>query len=100
MREVELKAKIDNLISLEQKLLAVGAKFERELVQKDRVFKHKYPHPENRTNTLRIREQEGKYNFTLKAKFSNALDNIEKEVIVDNPDELATKKSNDLKFKF
>ncbi len=89
MREVELKAKVADLISLEHTLLALGATFEKELVQKDRIFTHKYPRPENSSNILRIREQEDKYYFTLKSKLNNSLDNIEKEVTIDNPSELA-----------
>lgn len=91
MKEIEVKAKVDDRDELMQKLLALGCVFSEPITQKDRIFipeGHSIP-VENGVNVLRIREQSGKYILTLKQQVTNQLDCIEKELIIDNPEEMA-----------
>lgn len=89
MREVEIKAKINNASELEAKLLEMGAIFERELQQNDRVFVFQNPQLGTKAQRVRLREQEGKYIVTVKKMLTNALDNTEREVDVSDPGQFA-----------
>ncbi len=87
MREIEVKAKVDNFDGLLAKLLSFGCKFSQPIIQKDVIFIPKgmdIP-VDLGVNVMRIREQNGKYIFTLKQSVLNQLDCVEKEVEIDDP---------------
>lgn len=84
MNEIEVKAKVTNLSSLEKKLKALGCSFSSPLSQIDRIFiplSAGIPTKPGES-ALRIREQDGKYFYTVKQTKSNDLDCIEKEMEV------------------
>lgn len=90
MKEIEVKAKITDKDALIEKLTALGCSFSEPITQKDKIFiplGHDIP-VENGVNVFRIREQNGKYILTLKQQVTNQLDCIERELNIDNPDEM------------
>lgn len=87
MKEIEVKAKVTDKQSVQQKLEDLGCQFTSLISQKDRIF---IPTGmalpvESGVNVLRIREQDGKFIFTLKQAITNQLDCLEKESEVSNP---------------
>ncbi len=89
MQEVEVKAKIKDLQSIKIKLTEMGCSFSEPLVQKDIIFLHNSTKTQEILKdkvTLRIRNtNDKKYTFTLKKKLTNELDNIEREIIINDP---------------
>jgi adenylate cyclase class 2 len=82
MYEVEIKAKLRNRAELVKKLEAFGCKFSDELHQVDHVYFPEgltFPPPIG-TGILRVRNQDGKYFFTLKISQSGRQDSIEREL--------------------
>ena len=90
MKEIEVKAKTDDLDRLAKALLQLGCEFSKPLVQNDRIFIPKgtsVPALPG-VSVLRIRDQDGKFLFTLKQAVSNQLDCVEKELGIDDPNVL------------
>ncbi len=91
-KEIEVKAKVADLQILKSKLESLGCIFLQPLIQNDTTFVLSSYGPYERFNPghniLRIREQNGKFLFTLKQPQKNELDCIEKETEINNPVEL------------
>ena len=88
MQEIEVKARIRHKDELLNKLEGLGCKFSEPITQRDRIFISKSLSRvpvNNGDNVLRIREQDGRYIFTLKQQVSNQMDCIEKETEIANP---------------
>jgi adenylate cyclase, class 2 len=86
-REIEIKAEVENLEDLVSKLESLGCKFSNAVKQADRIYignGQGIPAPRG-TNVLRIREQDGKYLFTLKQAQTNQLDSLERETHIEDP---------------
>lgn len=82
MYEVEVKARLRNREEVKKKLEALGARFSEELHQADNIFLPKgakLPPPLG-TPVLRVRNENGKYFFTLKISKNNRTDSIEEEM--------------------
>lgn len=90
MREIEVKARVNNLESLVDKIKTQNIKLGPKLEQHDIV----YGQPGKTDNEfgsvwLRVRvENKTKTYFTLKKSVRGHLDSIEYEVVVNDPDEL------------
>lgn len=87
MQEVEVKAKVDNLDLLKEKLKELGWLFKEPQIQKDVVFLLKNSNQEKSKKgklVLRLRQSNGINILTLKKQLNNELDNIEKEVRIDD----------------
>lgn len=92
MKEVEVKARVDDLKDVKTKLVRQGCSFSDSKIQNDRVFKHKSQDITNKTKgtvLLRIRTTKDSKILTLKKMQENELDNIEKELEIDNPKTMA-----------
>lgn len=90
MKEIELKVRLNDPESLISKLKFLGCEFGVSKKQYDRVYLQKgidYPLKLG-TNVLRIREEEGKYLFTLKRPEEIELSKVEYETLVEKPEEL------------
>jgi adenylate cyclase class 2 len=88
-KEIEVKAKVENLQELKDKLIAMGISFSDPIIQNDETFVDgnygDYDQFQPSKNILRIRESNGKYIFTLKQPQNNELDCIERETeIIDS----------------
>lgn len=91
MKEVEVKAHVKNIGDLEDKLIALGCVFSEPLRQDDRVYTKKGDSigaSYRGMIVLRIRNQNGATILTLKQQQENEKDNIEREVRVDEPDQM------------
>lgn len=87
MREVEIKASIEEPTILIQNLLQHGAKFISKIVQKDRIYIHKnknFLELGNGDKIFRIRSYESQIEFNLKIPMSNELDCLEYELRICN----------------
>src|SRR3990167_9030022 len=87
MKEVEVKARVRNLTTLKKKLQTLGCKFAKPLKQKDIIYIHrseKFTAFKRGRVALRLRDANGKYTFTLKKQLNSELDNIEKEIIIND----------------
>lgn len=86
VREIEVKARVQNHEEVEKKLADLGCVFGKSISQTDRIFLPKgatLPTKKG-VNVLRIRNQDGKLIFTLKQVVDNQLDKIEIEYGIDN----------------
>ena len=92
MREIEIKAKAENLKKVEGKLLALGAKLSHAIIQADRVYLQNGTKMQDvtvNTPVLRIRKQEpGATLLTYKHIRGEELDKQEHEVEISDPDEM------------
>jgi len=82
MYEVEVKARLRNQAEIKKKLEDLGCTFGEELHQIDHIFIPKgatFPTPLT-VPVLRVREQNGKYLFTLKISQSSRQDSLEREL--------------------
>lgn len=92
MKEVEVKAKVENLEELEKRLVDLGCEFSDSLLEEDMIFTNlKGDYAEFRTdvNFIRIRKRGDKITLTLKRPLTNEQDCIEKESEINNPKEVA-----------
>ncbi len=91
-QEIEVKAKVSNLQAVEEKLLERGCIFSEPLIQKDITFANvddkEYDSLVAGLNILRIRNQNGKYIFTVKQTGINDLDCLERETEISDPHEM------------
>lgn len=91
MREIEIKAKLNNYSEIEKKIESLGCKIIKKVEQIDSIFieKNKYYNELKRGDrVLRIRKENGKNIFTLKISQSNELDCIEENVVVEDDKKL------------
>jgi adenylate cyclase, class 2 len=90
-KEIEVKAKVEDLNILKKKLEELGCVFSLPTEQKDTIFVNfdsDFTAFMPGTNLLRIRETNSKIIFTLKQPQSNELDCIEKEIEVSDKEQL------------
>lgn len=90
MNEIEVKAKIPNFTDIQSKLNNLGCTFSKTLIQKDRIYLPngiEFPDKTKGTLFLRIRDSNGKYVLTLKKQLDTEFENIEHELIIDNPNQ-------------
>lgn len=92
MKEIEIKAKLNNRESVIEKLKTLGCVFEPPITQEDVVYaKNVASLKDFRTNDifLRIRIKNNKKTlFTLKKRMTNDLDAIEHEVEISSKEEM------------
>ena len=92
MKEIEIKAKLNNREDVVEKLKALGCVFEPAITQEDVVYVKNIGSLEDFRNNdvfLRIRiKNKGKILFTLKKRMSNDLDALEHEVEVSSKEEM------------
>lgn len=88
-KEIEVKAKVDNLEELKNKLIALNISLSEPIVQNDETFVAsdfgQYDQFQPNKNVLRIRENNDRHIFTLKQPQSNELDCVERETVIDDP---------------
>jgi adenylate cyclase class 2 len=90
-KEIEVKAKVNNLEELKSKLIELGCIFNEPEVQEDTTFVNfdgDYTVFMPETNFIRIRKTKDSIIFTLKRPQSNELDCIEREVKVSDSKQL------------
>lgn len=89
-KEIEVKARVDDLSEIRTKLETLGCIFSEPVTQEDHLFVNfdgDYTVFMPNTNFLRIRKMKDKILFTLKQPQSNELDCIEKEVQISDADQ-------------
>ncbi len=90
-KEIEVKAKVENLDELAHKLEALGCVISEPKRQDDIIFVN-YSEPYDQAmpgaNFLRIRKSGGKILFTVKQPQTNELDCYEREVEISDADEM------------
>ena len=82
-KEIEVKAKVKDVLVLKSKIEKLGSVLSDPIIQDDTVFINftgDFTKSAPGTNFLRIRKAKGKILFTLKQSQKNDLDCIEKEV--------------------
>jgi len=91
MFEIEIKARVRDMKSLRQALIAAGCVFASPVTQKDRIFVpvtvSEFPVPSG-VNVLRVREQNGKFEVNLKQPRTNELDCLEVEFPAEKPEQI------------
>lgn len=91
-QEIEVKARVNDLKKVEEKLLALGCVMSEPLKQNDITFYIKTDTPYDQLvhgqNILRIREQNGKSIFTIKQTGINDLDSFERETEISDSEEM------------
>lgn len=90
-KEIEVKAKVLDAEKLKSKINDLGIVLSEPIIQKDQTFVDNnygdYDKFQPGKNILRIRENNGKYIFTLKQPQSNELDCLERETEIIDPEE-------------
>ena len=90
-KEIEVKARVADLTELTRKLEALGISLSEPIIQNDETFTDEnygdYDKFQPGKNVLRIRENNGKFIFTLKQPQSNELDCLEREIEITDPKE-------------
>lgn len=92
MKEVEVKAIINDYEVVKKRLEDLGCEFSEIIKQEDKIFLHKekdLSKTKEGNVTLRIRKTENKNILTMKKQMGNELDNIEKETEIEKPEEMA-----------
>jgi|SRR3989344_5800672 len=88
-KEVEVKAKINDLNLMVQKLTNLGCVLSLPIVQIDSIFVDdnygEFDKFQSGKNLLRIREADGKFIFTIKQPQNNEQDSIEYETEISEP---------------
>lgn len=90
MYEVEVKAYLRNREEVKKKIESLGCVFGPELHQVDNIFIPEglsFPPPIG-TPVLRVRNQDGKYIFTLKISQGNRTDSIERELEISDGEKM------------
>lgn len=93
MREIEVKAKIDNLDAVSNKLASMGCRIDEEIVQEDKIYglpKDSESFNEIRPEfvAIRIRKEKDKALFTIKRNVTGELDSEEFEVEISDAEEM------------
>ncbi|MBI2023449.1 class IV adenylate cyclase [Candidatus Giovannonibacteria bacterium] len=90
-KEIEVKAKIENMQEISKKLVVLGCVLSEPIMQNDKTFVDtdygEYDKFQPGKNILRIRESNEKFLFTIKQPQSNELDAIEYETEILDPKE-------------
>jgi len=90
-KEIEVKARVSDLEVLAKKLENMGVILSEPIIQNDQTFIDEsygsYDKFQPGRNILRIRENNGKFIFTIKQSQSNELDSIERETEITEPEE-------------
>jgi adenylate cyclase, class 2 len=90
-KEIEVKAKVDDLDGLIKNLGNLGIILSESIIQKDETFVDDnygaYDQFQPGKNALRIRNSNGKFLFTIKQPIANELDCIERETEISDPKE-------------
>lgn len=90
-KEIEVKAKVNNLDEIAGKLTELGCVLSQPITQHDTVFVENDYGPfeqfQPKKNLLRIREAGNEFILTLKRPQSNQLDSIEHETKIYDPNE-------------
>jgi len=90
-KEIEVKARVSDLEVLAKKLENMGVVLSEPIIQNDQTFIDEsygsYDKFQPGRNILRIRENNGKFIFTIKQSQSNELDSIERETEIAEPEE-------------
>ena len=92
MKEVEVKARVQDIEALKDKLVLLWFFFSQQLFQHDRIYLSNdmaYMDIKQWTVSLRIRNSNGKYSMTLKRKWEDELDSIHREVGIDDSEQAA-----------
>lgn len=92
MREVEVKARITDLEALKNRLVLLWYFFSQALFQQDRLYLPNaiaYPDIKQWTIIMRVRNTNGNYTLTLKKRGEDELDDIEREVAIDDAEQAA-----------
>lgn len=87
MKEIEVKAKVNNLDDLILNIKNLGCELSESIIQEDKIFLPigvKIKESLKGKIILRIRKSNSKIILTLKKQLENELDNIEIEVVVDD----------------
>ena len=86
MKEIEVKAKVDNFDYLISRLNDLGCVLSEPLIQKDIIFLEGVVDVlklQPGRKAFRIREENGKFTFNLKMPQGGQLDCIEKESVIE-----------------
>lgn len=90
-KEIEVKARVLDLTELTKKLEGLRVSLSEPIIQNDETFVDQnygdYAKFQPGKNVLRIRENNGKFIFTLKQPQSNELDCFERETEINDPKE-------------
>jgi adenylate cyclase class 2 len=89
LKEIEVKAKIESFEEIQSKLTDLGCVFSEPQIQKDRVYLDnsiEFPDKTVGTLYLRIRNSNGKNIFTLKKQLATEAENLEKELVINDPE--------------
>lgn len=90
MREIEVKASLEDRKLFLQKAAEKGIVFGSPVIQEDTTYETDLPYGDSNWNIFRIRMQDGKAILTMKYKASNrSRDNHERESVVENPEQIA-----------
>ncbi len=92
-QEIEVKAKVGNLEAVAEKLRSLGCEISEPAIQDDTIFVNYTSAYDEAVsgegmNFLRIRKSKGKILFTIKQPQSNELDCLEREVEVNDAQEM------------
>ncbi len=87
MRETEVKARVNDIEFIKNKLISLGCLFSDPIIQNDSVFFENGIKPENGRGipAFRIRDEGTRFLFTLKIPEANDLDKIEREMEITDP---------------
>lgn len=84
MREIEIKARVNDAASVLQKLKAHGVKLGEAKTQHDIVYGEQRTDGSWGKHWLRVRTQDSRFIFTYKRSVTSELDSIEHETAVEN----------------
>ena len=85
MREIEVKAKLEDKVRFLEAAKNLGIEFGDVLLQEDKTYETKLPNTDPEWNIFRLRKQENKIILTMKHKASlRSRDNYEYETVVEN----------------
>src|SRR3989338_940148 len=90
MKEIEVKARVQNFDGLIEKLKELGCNLSQPLVQKDVVYLSngvELSDVKRGNVAMRIRNSNDTYTLNLKKQLENELDCIECETIIENPEQ-------------
>ena len=90
MKEVEVKAKVENLDAIKRRFVEMGCEFSEPIQQDDMIFLHTSVEFETIVRgsvIMRIRDANGKIMLNLKKQLENEFDNIEREFEISDAQE-------------